>query len=148
MVCGVRNDAFGDCLELGLPLTTRNVFRVNNLTVEEAKAVIVECAGLDGLEIAPAFAETLASDLEADGMVRPPELQLVCRHLKGGLNEKSYRKEGGAAGILANHVKVAARELPETNKRQRACSDRCATSRAGDAASRARRNSDRAKSKV
>lgn len=107
VVCGLRRDAFLDFYNMGFPHPKHIVLRVENLTPKEAEEVILECAREDGLEITPAFANTLASELQADGFVRPPELQLVCRHLKGSLNEKTYQKLDRKTGILASHVKDA-----------------------------------------
>jgi len=83
------------------------LFPVKNLDEDEAAEIIIECAERDGVNIGRTFATTIAADLAHQGIVRPPELQLVCVALESKTPEKTYRIRGGAEGILSAYVREA-----------------------------------------
>jgi hypothetical protein len=93
----------------GLPnaLAGERVTGLKFFADDEARDVILECGRTDGLEITPALASALAHDLAEDGRVRPTELQIVCTYLGRSFTEERYRLSGGAAGIVAHHVRHA-----------------------------------------
>lgn len=111
VLCAVRYDYLLDMHDLAPalpePLSTKSLFRLRNLTEEEAKNVIAECARQDGFVLEAEFAELLAADLSQGGMVRPPELQLVCTALTGDMTVRHYREAGGTRGILSDYVRSA-----------------------------------------
>lgn len=113
VVCAVRREFLMDfhdlAAELPDPTNPANTFRVRNFTVAQAIDAVQQCALADGIAAEEAFAAALAADLEENGEVRPPELQIVCTHLaeSGSLSSDRYQAEGGTAGILAHHIKNA-----------------------------------------
>lgn len=113
VVCAVRREFLMDfhdlAAELPDPTNPSNTFRVRNFTVAQAIDAVQQCALADGIAAEEAFAAALAADLEENGEVRPPELQIVCTHLaeSGSLSSDRYQAEGGTAGILAHHIKNA-----------------------------------------
>ncbi|MGX9728429.1 MAG: nSTAND1 domain-containing NTPase [Candidatus Electronema sp. VV] len=113
VVCAVRREFLMDfhdlATELPDPTNPANTFRVRNFTVAQAIDAVQQCALADGIAAEEAFAAALAADLEENGEVRPPELQIVCTHLaeSGSLSSDRYQAEGGTAGILAHHIKNA-----------------------------------------
>ncbi|HEV7395142.1 MAG TPA: WD40 repeat domain-containing protein [Pyrinomonadaceae bacterium] len=110
IVCAIRREFLVDFHDLSdeLPqqLSPTNLFHIKNLTVDQARDVINECATADGVAPDASFAETAADDLAEGGLVRPPELQIVCTYLavSGSLNTPKYRQAGGTAGILAHYI--------------------------------------------
>jgi hypothetical protein len=113
VVCAVRREFLMDfhdlAAELPDPTNPANTFRVRNFTVAQAIDAVQQCALADGIAAEEAFAAALAADLEENGEVRPPELQIVCTHLaeSGSLSSDRYQAEGGTAGILAHYIKNA-----------------------------------------
>ncbi|WP_417909202.1 hypothetical protein [Candidatus Electronema sp. PJ] len=113
VVCAVRREFLVDfhdlAAELPDPTNPVNTFHVRNFTVAQAIDAVQQCALADGIAAEEAFAAALAADLEENGEVRPPELQIVCTHLaeSGSLSSDRYQAEGGTAGILAHHIKNA-----------------------------------------
>jgi hypothetical protein len=113
VVCAVRREFLMDfhdlAAELPDPTQPNNTFRVCNFTVAQAVDAVQQCALADSIAAEETFAATLAADLEDNGEVRPPELQIVCTHLaeSGSLSSERYQAEGGTAGILAHHIKNA-----------------------------------------
>ena len=102
VLCAVRREYLIDIHDLtpalAEPITARNLFHLKNFDVNQATGVILQCAEADGLALDPGFAELIASDLQEEGFVRPPELQLVCTYLGSELHLDRYRLSGGAAG--------------------------------------------------
>ena len=111
VVCAVRRDSLIDFQDLSPslpnPLSTKNIFHIRNFTIEQASAVIEECAALDNIEIVDSLPKTLASDLAEGQFVRPPELQIVCTALRDGLSLPTYYHLGGASGILSHYIEDA-----------------------------------------
>lgn len=111
VLCAVRYDYILDMHDLAPalpePLSTKALFRLRNFTETEAANVITECAQKDDLVLGKEFAELLASDLSQGGIVRPPELQLVCTALRGNITLDHYREAGEAKGILSDYTKGA-----------------------------------------
>ncbi|WLE95499.1 MAG: hypothetical protein QTN59_12485 [Candidatus Electrothrix communis] len=113
VVCAVRREFLMDFHELSpeLPDPTQpnNTFRIRNFTVAQAIDAVQECATTDGIAAEESFATALTADLEDNGEIRPPELQIICTHLaeSGGLSSSQYQAEGGTAGILAHYIKNA-----------------------------------------
>ncbi|MCI5164477.1 MAG: hypothetical protein D3917_21180, partial [Candidatus Electrothrix sp. AX5] len=113
VACAVRREFLMDFHELSpeLPDPTQpnNTFRIRNFTVAQAIDAVQECATTDGIAAEESFATALTADLEDNGEVRPPELQIICTHLaeSGGLSSSQYQAQGGTAGILAHYIKNA-----------------------------------------
>jgi hypothetical protein len=111
ILCTIRREYLIDIRELAPslpePLSVANLFHLKNFDPEQARKVILECATTDGIQIDAEFADTLVMDLQENEVVRPPELQIVCTYLIGNLTTSKYRLAGGAAGILASHVRDA-----------------------------------------
>ncbi|XOF32492.1 MAG: hypothetical protein ACL93V_10660 [Candidatus Electrothrix sp. YB6] len=113
VVCAVRREFLMDfhdlSPELPDPTNPNNTFRIRNFTVAQAIDAVQECATTDGIAAEESFAAALTADLEDNGEVRLPELQIVCTHLaeSGGLSSSQYQAEGGTAGILAHYIKNA-----------------------------------------
>jgi hypothetical protein len=93
--------------ELPEPLSVRNLFYVKNFDPDQARDVLLSCATADGIEPDAQFVNAVVADLQEGGLIRPPELQIVCTYLGGNLTVDRYRRAGRAAGILAHYVKDA-----------------------------------------
>jgi hypothetical protein len=112
VLCAVPSRYFAEIVHdiapaLPEPIAARNLFLVKNLELDEAEEIILQCAEIDGLYVTRELARTIASDLQEDGFVRPPELQIVCKYLGSNLSLDRYRLAGGAAGILSHHIRDA-----------------------------------------
>ncbi len=96
-----------------------NDFRLNRLNRDEAREVVAEPASLRGIRFEDGLVDSLLADLSQE-TVQPPQIQLVCsalyESLKPGetaITRALYDGEGGAAGILRDHLsRVLNRDLP------------------------------------
>jgi hypothetical protein len=108
VLCGVREDYLvhlrGLAPALPNPISTSALFHVENLSVAEAADIIRECAEREEAPIPPELADTIAADLAQSGLVRPPELQIVCTALRDRLTTHGYEVAGGARGILTHYI--------------------------------------------
>jgi hypothetical protein len=130
IVCAVRKDYLLDLHDLSPaipePLATKSLFHIQNFTRDEAEAVIAACAARDGIAITPpGLSATIADGLAEKGLVRPPELQIVCTALKNALTEDNYRRAGGATGILSEHIKSALAGCPNQTLGRRLLRELC-----------------------
>jgi formylglycine-generating enzyme required for sulfatase activity/ABC-type cobalamin/Fe3+-siderophores transport system ATPase subunit len=115
-----------------------NRFCLENLNVEKARPAITQPAQAFKLRYEDELLETLLDDLEQEGDVEPPQLQIVCHKLyenlvdsgewvegsgrSGLLTLESYKELGGAEGILTSYLNDALAELPDDAARERAWS--------------------------
>jgi formylglycine-generating enzyme required for sulfatase activity len=113
-----------------------NRFCLENLNVEKARLAVIQPAQAFKLRYEDELLETLLDDLEQEGDVEPPQLQIVCHKLYESLVDsgkwvegsgrsglftlESYKELGGAEGILANYLNDALAELPDDVARERA----------------------------
>jgi len=105
-----------------------NRFCLENLNVEKARLAIIEPAQAFKLKYEDELLETLLGDLEQEGNVEPPQLQMVCHKLYENLVDsgkweegsgrsglftlENYEQMGGTEGILASYLNDALAELP------------------------------------
>jgi len=115
-----------------------NRFCLQNLNVEKARLAVTQPAQAFKLRYEDELLETLLDDLEQEGDVKPPQLQIVCHKLYQSLVDsgewaegsgrsglftlESYKELGGAEGILADYLNDALAELPDDAARERAWS--------------------------
>lgn len=108
ILCGIRRDFILSmhAVTLGQPslIYERNLFELKNFSVEEAEEVLRDCASIDGLVYDSTLPLTIAGDLATGGIVRPPELQIVCTALRDQLSETRYRQLGGTPGLLSQNI--------------------------------------------
>jgi len=138
-VLSLRDDYLGRLHSLsaqlpGDPLVNR--FCLENLNVEKARLAVTQPAQAFKLRYEDELLETLLDDLEQEGKVKPPQLQIVCCKLYQSLVDsgewvegfgrsglftlESYKELGGAEGILADYLNDALAELPDDAARERA----------------------------
>jgi WD40 repeat protein len=128
-VLSLRSEAFGQLATFAPRIASpfENSYHLNRLTRAEANDVIVHPASTHNIQVEKGFVKKLLDELSVDGVVHPPQLQLVCQALYQAMldriaNEPAtprsftlalYQDEGGAAGILRNHLgRVLTRSLP------------------------------------
>ena len=108
LILGIRYDhavLINHFLQDTLRIHQRNWELVQPLSTQEATQIILECAALDKLPLAPALAELIASDLTHEGVVWLVELQIVLYELLQEPTAEGYRGRGGAAGILSDFIR-------------------------------------------
>lgn len=95
-----------------------NEYRLNFLSVEEARAVITQPALRYGVTFADELTERLLDDLAETGFY-PPHIQLVCHTLYQTRSEHQseitlalYEAQGKAVGILKNYLDRILKSLP------------------------------------
>jgi hypothetical protein len=133
-VLALRSEFFGNLATFRPRIRNpfQNDFRLNRLTLDEAREVIVKPAARYGIAYEPALVQRLLNDLDEDGQIHPPQIQLVCLALYQTLTEQRqkdpaiartiteqmYEVEGRAAGILRGHLnRVLHRSLPSRQER-------------------------------
>jgi hypothetical protein len=133
-VLSLRSEAFGQlaAFQHRIPSPFENSYRLDRLTRTEAYAVIVHPAEAHHIEVEAELADHLLDELSVEGVVHPPQLQIVCQALYQALLDRiaaepaTLRRftlalcfdEDGVAGILRNHLsRVLARALPSQAER-------------------------------
>lgn len=138
-VLSLRDDYLGRLHSLSAQLPDDillNRFCLENLSVEKARLAITQPAQVFKLKYEDELLEALLGDLEQEGDVEPPRLQIVCHKLYENLVDsgkwvegsgrsglftlESYKELGGAEGILANYLNEALAELPDDAAREQA----------------------------
>jgi formylglycine-generating enzyme required for sulfatase activity len=138
-VLSLRDDYLGRLHSLSAQLPDdllMNRFCLENLNVEKARLAVTQPAQAFKLRYEDELLEALLDDLEQEGDVEPPQLQIVCHKLYQSLVDsgewvegfgrsglftlESYKKLGGAEGILADYLNDALAELPDDAARERA----------------------------
>ncbi len=101
-----------------------NDYRLNRLTLDEARQVVTEPAKRRGVVYEPGLVDRLVQDL-GTAEISPPEIQIVCSGLYDSLppaesvairtiTQARYDQENGAAGLLRDHLdRVLTRDVPE-----------------------------------
>jgi formylglycine-generating enzyme required for sulfatase activity len=113
-----------------------NRFCLENLNAEKARLAITQPAQAFKLRYEDELLKTLLDDLQQEGDVEPPQLQIVCHKLYESLVDsgqwvegsgrsglftlQSYKELGGAEGILASYLDDALAGLPDDAARERA----------------------------
>jgi hypothetical protein len=119
ILVAVRHDYLLDMHDLAPaipdPISTPSLYPLRNFRAAEATQIILECAANDNIAISPGLASSIATDLAQGGIVRPPELQVVCTALAGDLTRDRYDQLGGARGIISDYIKTAVAVCPEPN---------------------------------
>jgi hypothetical protein len=89
------------------PTSPRHTYGLRNFPAQVATEVLMESLRADGIEVSAELVRAAIQELERDGDVRPPELQIVGTHIKrrriSSLNE--YRAIDGAPGIIGSYIK-------------------------------------------
>ncbi len=134
-VLALRSDFFGDLAGFRPRIRNpfENDFRLNRLTSQDARAIIVKPAQHCGIECEQSLVDALLEDLtQPDGRIAPPQVQLVCLALHNAYQDRKaadpslspiltlnlYREEGAARGILRGHLnRVLRRALPKAEQR-------------------------------
>lgn len=134
-ILALRSDFFGDLAAFRPRIRNpfENDFRLNRLTPQETRAIVVGPAAQCGLRFEERLVDALVADLtQPDGRIAPPQAQLVCLALSNAyadlkaarpdlpaeLTFDLYQKEGAARGILRNHLnRVLIRAFPDTQQR-------------------------------
>jgi formylglycine-generating enzyme required for sulfatase activity len=138
-VLSLRDDYLGRLHSLSAQLPDDpllNRFCLENLNVGKARLAVTQPAQAFKLRYEDELLETLLDDLEQEGDVEPPQLQIVCHELYESLVDggkwvegggrsglfalESYKELGGAEGILAGYLDEALAELPDDAVRERA----------------------------
>jgi|GEM_PF-4546655 len=123
MLIGIRKEFVDDLEEMSAwieqPLDTRFWHRVRNWDTNQAAVVLDAAAEHDKVPFADALKETLISDLEHGGEVRPVEMQLVASRLveQRIYDLDAYRAADGASGILQSYVSEIVRPPAGNNQR-------------------------------
>jgi hypothetical protein len=112
----IREDYLGRLqnLEERVPSLLDNLFRLERMGDEQARAAIVEPAASFGWRWEPALVERLLADLREERGVDPPKLQIVCDRIYGysaavdkedpEITSADYEALGGAAAILEQYI--------------------------------------------
>ena len=112
----VELEAFRD--EIPSIFQNESTLRLRPLLRAQAERAITEPAAILGVPIDEGLSERIVSDLEHDGFVNPPELQIVCDTLwraSGGkrLSLADYEMLGGAAELFRRRLEEEISQLPE-----------------------------------
>lgn len=91
------------------PTILRNTYFLNELDHEGAVSAIIEPARACGIEFSADLAERIVTELSQNGIVSPPQIQIVCCRLyeskdDRGIRDHIYEKLGRASNILANYL--------------------------------------------
>ena len=123
-----------------IPTLLGDSYRLVNLSDDKASTAITEPAARAGLHLAPDCVQQMLDDLREEGVIAPPQLQIVCDRLyrdclanpeqvaKGAtpvlarlaITLADYRRLGEAKGILADYVDYALAQLPDAASREAA----------------------------
>jgi len=132
----LRSDFFSDIDALTPEIENpfANQYRLNRLTVAEAKLVIVAPAKRQGFLFESALVDLLVKELgDEKGEVAPPQLQLICLALYENLLDRQkstpafspvitqamYTAQGGVQGVLRGYLnQTLASELPSRQERE------------------------------
>ena len=89
------------------PTSRQTSIEIENLRARQAKEILVASLATDNTSFEQSLLDRMIQELETDGYIRPPELQIVATHLKRkGITEKNqYDSLGGAQGILSSYIK-------------------------------------------
>jgi len=89
-VLALRSEFFGDLASFRPRIRNpfQNDFRLNRLTQDEARAVIIRPAQPYGIRYEPALVTRLLAQLSENGEVHPPQIQLVCLALYQTLTDR------------------------------------------------------------
>jgi serine/threonine protein kinase len=106
VICAIRKDYFLDLYDLGttMGIDVSPTLVLHNFSPDEAKEVIAECAGAEGLDFTEELIAKIVSDLTKEAQIRPPELQIVCTALTANFTLRHYNELGGAKGILESYL--------------------------------------------
>jgi len=119
-VLALRSEYFGNLASFRPRIRNpfENDYRLNRLTRAEAREAMVRPAAQCGLSFEDGLIELVLSDLGQDE-VEPPQVQLVCSTLYETLSSnmkvitrEQYVAQGGAAGILRDHLGRVLKRLP------------------------------------
>jgi hypothetical protein len=118
VLVSLRDDYFHHLLQLSSvvpePTSSRHTYGLRNFPAPVATEVLMESLRADGSQVAPELVRAAIQELERDGDVRPPELQIVGTHIKrrriSSLNE--YRAIDGAQGIIGSYIKEEIERSP------------------------------------
>jgi SIR2-like domain/HEAT repeats len=110
-VLSLREDYLGRLADLRdiVPMIFYNVYRLKELTLENAKDAIVEPARAFGIDFEQGLPEAILKDIGATE-VAPPQIQIVCYKLYQSLGEATtithslYKKLGGIKQILSDYL--------------------------------------------
>lgn len=137
-ILALRSDFFGDLAAFRPRIRNpfENDFRLNRLTAQETRAIIVGPAAQCGIRFEEKLVDALLADLsQSDGRIAPPQAQLVCLalsnayadlkaarpDLRAELTFDLYQREGAARGILRGHLnRVLIRAFPDAQQRDMA----------------------------
>jgi len=134
-VLSLRSEFFGDLAGFRPRISNpfENDFRLNRLSVDEARQAIVDPALGYGIQYEAELVDRLLGDLAgSDNGIAPPQLQLVCLALYLAyldvrqedpttpevITQGIYESNGETRGILRNHLnRVLVRSFSEQNQR-------------------------------
>jgi hypothetical protein len=96
------------------PTSRQTSLEVENLRARQAKEILVASLATDNTSFEQSLVDRLVQELETDGYIRPPELQLVATYLKRkGITERNqYESLGGSQGILSSYIKEEINRSP------------------------------------
>jgi DNA-binding beta-propeller fold protein YncE len=121
----LRTEFFGNLASFRPQISNpfANDYRLNRLTKDEAREVVIEPARRRGAVYEGGLVDSILSDL-GQAEISPPEIQLVCSALYDDLpraettqiltiTRAMYDGQGGAVGILRDHLdRVLTRDVP------------------------------------
>lgn len=128
-VLAMRTEFFGELANFRPHIRDpfANDYRLNRLTLDEAREVVVEPARWRATVYEPGLVDALLHDL-GQAEFSPPEIQLVCSALYDDLppaekvelrtiTRAMYDGQGGAQGILRDHLeRVLGRDVPAESR--------------------------------
>lgn len=110
-VLSLREDYLSRLADLRdiVPIILYNVYRLKELSIENARDTIVEPARAFGIDFEDGLAEAILKDIGATE-VAPPQIQIVCYKLYKSLGERTtitrslYDRLGGIKQILSDYL--------------------------------------------
>jgi hypothetical protein len=113
-----------DTLRRWIPTIFNNGFRLQSLSKDDAREVIVRPLERTRIGIEAELASRLLRDLYHQDGIYPPHLQIVCERLYESLERsarkitlKQYQDLGGAERILLEYVDAVLKQMPEEERR-------------------------------
>lgn len=121
IIVAIRTDFFARLQylapEIEDPTSNRRTYELENFKVRQATGILRSANNTENMQLTEELISEVISDLNNNGFIRPPELQLVADYLKKkGIDQlNGYIAAGRASGILSVYIK---QEIERTQSKE------------------------------